>query len=141
MDTPLPPLIPDVVIIVRCFLVEQRCSGYLCEMALNKREDGFADIPAEHPLRHIDISCGGCCGRAVQRKISNALKMLQKKEGIGRERVAVQLSSCMTRSNYHGPKCPNLGYIRKLISRLGIAIREDTHLSATAQRRRDEGLY
>ncbi len=131
----------EVAIILQCHIVTERCGGYFCERALTHREDAFAGYPAAKPLRHVMMSCGGCCGRAAQRKISNYLSKLKQKEGIDRERVVLHLSSCITRSNYHGPKCPHLDYLRELIARLKLDVVDDTHLSKTATRRRAEGLY
>ena len=131
----------DFVIIVTCHLVAQRCGGYFCERALHHREDAFRDYPAQHPLRHTMVSCGGCCGRALQRKLTHQAGLLQRKESIGKERIVVHLSSCITRSNHHGPRCPHLDYLKELVARINIDLREDTHLSRKSCERRDAGRY
>ena len=131
----------DYVAVVQCDIVMERCSGYFCEKALHERTGGFASYPAAKPYRHLMLTCGGCCGRALQRKLANLCTQLEKKEGIGRGRIVVQLSSCITRDNHHGPPCPHLDYLKTLIARLGLDLLEDTRLSAKSEERREEGLY
>lgn len=129
------------IVIVQCHLVTQRCSGYYCEQAFQRREGGFAQYPAERPFRTLYLSCGGCCGRAVQRKLSHLCQVLKKQEQIEKPEIAVQLSSCITNDNYHGPPCPHLDYLRTLITRLGLTVFDGTHLSTLAEQRRAEGRY
>lgn len=57
------------------------------------------------------------------------------------DKIVVQLSSCMTKDNYHAPPCPHLDYIRTLISRIGIDILEDTVISELSEKRRADGVY
>jgi predicted metal-binding protein len=129
------------IAVVQCHLVKQRCSGYLCERAFHQRLGGFARYPADAPLRSMHLTCGGCCGRPVQRKLANLLKMIRKKEGIERDRVGVHLSSCITRDNHHGPPCPHLEYLEAVIGKLGLDVVRDTTLSERAEQRRAEGVY
>lgn len=131
----------EVVIILQCHIVMERCGGYFCERAITHREDAFARYPKQQPLRHVMLTCGGCCGRATQRKICNYLNKLKQKEGIDRSRVVVHLATCITQASYHGPKCPHLDYLRELLARLEIEVRDDTHLSKTAVKRRAKGMY
>lgn len=131
----------NIVIILQCAIVKERCGGYFCERALTHREGAFSNYPADKHYRHINLTCGGCCGRASLRKISNYLHQLKKKEGIERDRAVVHLSTCMTKPSYHGPKCPHLDYIKELLSRLEMDIVEDTKIGGKAQRKRDEGIY
>jgi predicted metal-binding protein len=131
----------DYIILVQCEIVKQRCPGYLCEKAFNERTGGFASYPKENNYRMISLTCGGCCGRAIHRKLTNFCKVASKKEGVTKDRIVVQLSSCMTKDNFHAPPCPHLDYIKTLISRVGIDIRCDTVISEKAELRREKGLY
>lgn len=53
----------------------------------------------------------------------------------------VQLSSCMTKDNFHGLPCLHLDYSETLIARAGIDVREDTRTSDLAEKRRQQGLH
>ena len=53
----------------------------------------------------------------------------------------MQLSSCITNDNYHGPPCPHLGYLRTLIERVGLDVRDGTKVSAKSEERRAAGKY
>jgi len=129
------------VAIVQCHIVMERCAGYFCEKALSQRTGGFAAYPAGKPLRHISLTCGGCCGRALHRKLSNLVHKAARDEGIAKEQIVVHLATCITKESYHGPACPHLEYLKTLISRLGLDVVEDTHVVAIAEKRRQEGLY
>ena len=131
----------DYVVIVQCHIVKERCSGYFCEKAFHDRAGGFAGYPAERAYRVLSITCGGCCGRAVHRKLGNLVRKIRKAEGVERDRIVVQLSSCITKDNYHGPPCPHLGYLKALIGKLALDIREDTVISAKSEERRKAGVY
>jgi len=87
------------------------------------------------------MTCGGCCGRAVQRKLTHLARQIKKQEGLGRDRIVVQLSSCITRDNYHSPRCLFVDYMKEIIGRARIEVREDTHLSPVSAKRRAEGVY
>lgn len=129
------------LVIVQCHIVMERCSGYYCEKAFHDRTGGFADYPADKTYRTLYLTCGGCCGRAVHRKLGNLLRRIRKREGIEKDAIAVHLASCITKDNYHGPPCPHLDYLKDLIGRLGLDIREDTAVSETSEKRRKEGIY
>ena len=131
----------DYVAIVQCEIVKQRCSGYFCEKAFNERTGGFSDYPKDKAYRTLYMTCGGCCGRALQRKLSHLARKIKAREGIGKDRLVVQLSSCITQDNFHAPPCPHLGYLKTIIARLGIEVREDTSISELAEKRRAEGVY
>lgn len=131
----------DYVVVVQCDIVKQRCSGYHCEKSFNERIGGFSDYPKDKVYRSLYMTCGGCCGRAVQRKLANLTAQIKKVETIEKEQIVVQLSSCMTQNNYHGPPCPHLEYIKTLIGRAGLDVREDTKISDTSEQRRKAGLY
>ncbi len=129
------------VVILQCHIVKERCSGYYCERSLTLREDGFAEYPADTQFRSIQITCGGCCGLATQRKISDLLRSIRRNKDGAKENVIVQLSSCMTRDSYHGPPCPHLDFIKVLLDKLGLDYLEDTHISKKAEERRLAGQY
>ncbi len=131
----------DYIAIVQCHLVKQRCSGYMCERAFHERTGGFAHYPADKTYRTLYMTCGGCCGRALHRKLGNLVRKIKTKEGIEKDRIVVQLSSCITRDNYHGPCCPHLDYLKELIGRLGLDVRETTSISLKAEGRRQAGRY
>jgi predicted metal-binding protein len=135
------PAAKDYVVIVQCDIVKERCSGYYCERAFHERTGGFADYPADRPYRTLTMTCGGCCGRAVQRKLLHLCRKIAKAEGITKDRIVVQLASCITKDNFHAPPCPHLDYIKTLIARLGLDVREDTRISETAESRRKSGKY
>ncbi len=133
---------PKYVVAVQCHIVKERCSGYLCEHAFAERSGGFAVYPTDAKLRFLSLTCGGCCGRAVHRKLSNLIRQIEKREGIRKEEITVHLSSCISNDNYHGPPCPHKDYLRALIhDKLGLHIRETTRISQAAQKRRQEGTY
>ena len=129
------------LVIVQCDIVMQRCSGYFCEKAFHERVGGFADYAKDANFRTLFMTCGGCCGRGLHRKLANLVKKALAKENIAKEQIAVHLSTCMTKDNYHGPACPFLGYIKKLVGKLGLDLREDTWVSKRAEQRRAEGVY
>lgn len=89
----------------------------------------------------MNLTCGGCCGRAIHRKLTNFLRVAAKKENITKDKIMVQLSSCMTKDNFHALPCPHLDYIRTLIQKTGLDIKEDTVISEHAQKRREQGIY
>jgi predicted metal-binding protein len=131
----------DYLVIVQCDIVMERCSGYFCEKAFHERSGGFSDYPADRAYRTLYMTCGGCCGRGLQRKLSNLIAKISEKEGVTKERIVVHLATCMTKDNHHGPKCPFLGYIKKLVSKLGLDLREDTRISQKSEARRKAGEY
>jgi predicted metal-binding protein len=131
----------DYIVVLQCHIVKERCPGYLCERAFHERTGGFAIYPKDRPYRVLTMTCGGCCGRAAHRKLTLMLRTMLKKEGITKDRVVVQLSSCIVKDNYHAPPCPHLAYIRQLIERIGLECREGTVISEKSERRRKDGTY
>jgi predicted metal-binding protein len=129
------------IVVLQCHIVKERCPGYQCERAFHERTGGFAAYLQDRPYRMLSMTCGGCCGRATHRKLTRLLRSLQKKEGIGKDQIVVQLSSCMTNDNYHAPPCPHLDYIRTLIARLGLDMRDGTVISEKSEQRRQAGTY
>jgi len=131
----------DYVVIVQCHIVKERCPGYNCERAFHERTGGFAAYPKDKSYRMLNLTCGGCCGRAVHRKLSNLTRRIKKSEGIGKERIVVQLSSCITKDNFHSTPCPHLDYLKGLIVKIGLDICEDTFISEKSEQRRKAGMY
>ena len=131
----------DYVIIVQCHIVKERCPGYLCEKAFHERTGGFADYPHDRTYRVMNMTCGGCCGRALHRKLTSLLRTMRKKEGLEKDDLIVQFSSCITKDNFHAPSCPHLDYLKTLISRIGLNVQEDTFVNGTSEKRRNEGIY
>jgi len=131
----------DYVVIVQCHIVKERCSGYNCEKAFHERTGGFAAYPKDKAYRMLNMTCGGCCGRAVHRKLSNLVRRIKKEENIGKDRIIVQLSSCMTKDNFHSSPCPHLDYLKGLIAKLGLDVQEDTFIYEKSEKRRKEGIY
>ena len=131
----------EYIVILQCHIVKERCPGYLCEKAFHERTGGFTAYPKDKSYRYLSMTCGGCCGRATHRKLTSLLRALQKKEGITKDQVVVQLSSCVTNDNYHAPPCPHLAYIKTLIARIGLDLRDSTVISEKSERRRRAGTY
>ena len=131
----------EYVVIVQCHIVKERCPGYFCEKAYHERTGGFAGYPKDKAYRMIFMTCGGCCGRALHRKLTLLARKIKKSEGMEKDKIVVQLSSCIVKDNYHGPACPHLGYLRQLIARVGLDALEGTSISETAEKRRAEGRY
>lgn len=129
------------VIVLQCDIVMERCSGYFCEKSLNEREGGFSEYPKDKQLRALYMTCGGCCGLATHRKVSHLIKRVHEKEKIPKEQIIVQMASCMTLDNYHGPACPHLDYIKELLDKLNVDYRENTHIDTTSEELRHKGRY
>ncbi len=135
------PADKDYLIVVQCDIVKQRCPGYLCEKAFTERTGGYASFPRDKDYRRIDLTCGGCCGRALHRKLTLFCRTIKKKEGLDKDRLLVILSSCMTKDNYHAPPCPHLDYIQTLIGHIGLDLWQDTVIDETSEKRRQDGIY
>lgn len=132
----------NYVLVVQCDqAVRDACPGYHCEWAFGLRTGGFARYPAEQELRYASISCGGCPGTPVLRKLMNLKKALKKREQAGTEGVMVHLSTCITRSNHHGPRCPHIDSIKGQVDRAGFDCVEDSRISDLAEKRRQRGMY
>ncbi len=129
------------LVVVQCDIVKERCPGYLCEKAFHERTGAYANLPEPQTLRRINLTCGGCCGRALHRKLTNLTRTMKKKEDIEKNRILVQFSSCMTKDNYHAPPCPHLAYLTTLVQRTGLDLLTDTVICETSEKRRHEGQY
>ena len=130
------------IVVVQCDIVMERCSGYLCEHAFNTRTGGFQNYVADKQYRTLYMTCGGCCGRAVHRKLNDLIRMLKEAEGAKRDRIVVHLASCITRDNYHASPCPHLDYLKGLIQgKLSLDLEEDTYISKKSTKLREKGIY
>ena len=130
------------IVVVQCDIVMERCSGYLCEKAFSNRTGSFSSYPIEKPYRTIYMTCGGCCGRAVHRKLNDLTRMIKKEEKVKKEEIVVHLASCITKDNYHALPCPHLDYLKRLIKgKLSLDIVEDTYISNTSEKLREKGVY
>jgi predicted metal-binding protein len=130
-----------LIAIVQCDITTERCPGFFCDRAFVNRTGGFEKIDCGRDTRKITISCGGCCGKAVHRKLSLLVRKAKKHDNIEKDEILVKLASCITKDNYHGPKCPNLDYIVKLVEKLGMNLSFDTHISKKSEERRQSGAY
>ena len=130
------------LVIVQCHIVKEACSGYMCELSFNRRAGKFAKYSENGPARMLAMTCGGCTGRAVHRKLSQLLKTIKRTEKIEKEQIQVHFSSCVTNDSYHGPPCPHLDYLKSLIQdKLGLDIAYGSFISDLTEKRRAEGLY
>lgn len=130
-----------LIAIIQCDITLDRCPGFFCDRAFVNKTGGFEKIEYDKSTRKLNISCGGCCGRAVQRKLSLLAQKAKKFDNIGKDEILVKLASCITKENYHGPKCPHLDYIVKLIDKLGMKYSFDTAISKNAEEKRHAGIY
>ena len=132
----------EIVVVVQCHIVKEYCSGYFCEYHFTDRSGGFAVYPKEDKIRIITLTCGGCCGRAINRKLNDLIKRLKRNEKIDKSKIAVHLSSCIAFDNYHGPACPHKQYLKTLIEeKLGLDLVEGSKISAGAAKKRELGIY
>ncbi|MCF8067371.1 MAG: CGGC domain-containing protein [Desulfobacterales bacterium] len=130
------------IAIVQCDIVKERCSGYRCEKAFFDRTDGFARYSKDMELRSIYMTCGGCCGRGIHRKLDELTRSIKEKEGIEKDQIAVHFSSCITKDNYHAPPCPHLDYLKTLVvDKLGLDLCEETSISNMSEKLRQKGIY
>lgn len=131
----------ELLVVVQCHIVQERCSGFHCEKAFHDRTGGFAQYPQAQNLRMLSLTCGGCCGRALHRKLAHLKKIAFKRDNITEQQIAVHFSSCISKDNYHAPPCPHLDYLKSLVTRLRLDFVEDTWISRTAETRRQQGAY
>ncbi len=126
------------VVALQCHIVKERCSGFLCENAFYNRTGGFTLYPQDQAIRYLNLTCGGCCGRATLRKLSNLTKLLKKNSDITPDQICVHFSSCICKENFHGPICPHYDYIKELVERKGLQWVEGTQIDPKSVSRRDE---
>ncbi len=132
----------NYIVIVQCHIVMERCSGYFCEKAFNERSGLFSTYPRNEPYRTLYLTCGGCCGRALHRKLLDLITTIKKQESVDKDQIVVHLSSCITKDNFHGPVCPHLDYLETMIhDKLGLDIVQGTYISRKSEKRRNAGIY
>ena len=130
------------IIVIQCHIVKEYCSGFLCEHAFNKRIDCFSCYANNNKLRFLSITCGGCCGRGILRKLQDLIFQARKKEKIIKDEIAVHLSSCVSFESFHGPECPYKKYISKIITKkAGLNLVYGSKLSPIAEAKRKKGVY
>jgi predicted metal-binding protein len=129
------------IAVVQCHIVMERCAGFLCEKSFHDRSGGFKGLEKSNEYRVVYLTCGGCCGRAVQRKLYDLICTSQEYDKITKEEILVKFSSCITKESYHGPKCPHLDYLVDLIKKLKVDVSLDTHISDLSEERRKKGVY
>lgn len=130
-----------LLVVVQCHLVQQRCSGFHCEKAFHDRTGGFGRYQDQQNVRMLSLTCGGCCGRALHRKLGHLKKAALKRDNITPQQIAVHFSSCISKDNYHAPPCPHLNYLKTLVERVQLDWVEDTWIGRTAEKRRQQGVY
>ena len=132
----------EIIVVVQCHIAKEYCSGYFCEYCFTNRLGKFDLYPEDENLRIITLTCGGCCGRATHRKLSDLIKRLKKQENIEKNKIVVHLSSCIAFDSYHGQVCPHKDYLKTIIQdKLGLELIEGTKISNLAEKRRKEGTY
>ena len=129
------------IAVVQCQIVVERCSGFLCEKSFHDRSGGFKGLKENGGYRVSYLTCGGCCGRALQRKIYDLIITSKEYDEINKDEILVQFSSCITNESYHGPKCPHLDYLVDLMKKLKVDVSYGTHISDLSEERRKKGVY
>jgi len=130
-----------LIVIVQCDITLERCPGFFCNRAFVNKTGGFEGLNYDKDTLKISMSCGGCCGKAIHRKLSHLIKVAKKFDNIEKNEILVKFASCITKDNYHGSKCPTLNYMMKLVKKLGLEYSFDTHISKKAEERRQNGIY
>jgi predicted metal-binding protein len=125
------------VVVLQCDIVMERCSGFFCENAFANRTGAFVDYPVDARIRYLNFTCGGCCGRATLRKLSNLVGLVRKQTQIAPGEVVLHFASCICKESFHGPVCPHYDYLKELVERKSVVWREGTHVSTTAESRRN----
>ena len=126
------------VAVIQCEVTRERCPGGHCAIDFAKRRQHFEGYGPD--VIFAPIPCGGCPGRRISRTV-RILEHNVKNEGITHDQIAVHLASCMVFDSNHYPPCPNLDYIKRMLTRRGWRFVEGTHESNVAARRRASGDY
>ena len=129
------------VVALQCDIVMQRCSGVACEDSFWERKGGFAGYPKDPPIRYMSLTCSGCCGRAVRRKLTNLRKRLKHLAGIEPGQIRVHFASCVCKDSAHAPPCPHYDYLKTLVERSGLIWAEGTYISDKSESRRHDGEW
>jgi len=133
---------PKYVVAVQCNIVKDRCSGYMCEQNFHNRTGAFAAYAGESDIRFLSMTCGGCCGKATQRKLRHMLKMAKQNDGIDPGDIVVHLSSCAAKGNFHSPPCPHREFLQTIITEnVGLELVNGTVINDLSEKRRAEGVY
>lgn len=128
-----------LVVVIQCEHALKRCCGFWCTRDFYDRLGPFADYPSD--TQYMTFSCGGCCGQGLAAKVENLASRLQS---VGRDKknVVVHFASCVCTDNHHHTPCPFQNILKTILKRHGFtAIVRGSHLSVTAQQRRDQGIY
>jgi predicted metal-binding protein len=113
----------------------------MCDRAFVNRTGGFEGLSLTDGARKISFTCGGCCGRALHRKLVLLKKKAKQFDNIEPEEILVKLASCISTDNYHGPPCPHLAYLKELTRKVGLPFSCDTTISKKAEEKRAAGVY
>ena len=128
------------VVMIQCDIAHRRCSGFACTNAFYNKSEMFSNYDEE--TKYISFTCGGCCGKGVSAKLEHLANKLKTKNDIGKDEVAVHLSSCMTTDNHHYDRCPHVEYIKDIILKKGYKqIVEGTYISEMSKKKREKGIY
>lgn len=128
------------VVVIQCDKARNRCSGFACSNSFFERQFAFSGYEAG--TKYVTMTCGGCCGSGVAGLLEHFGKKLMKKTDIGKDEVAVHLSSCIVTDNHHHDRCPNVDYIKDIIQKKGYHnIIEGTYQSQGAKMKREKGEY
>lgn len=128
-----------MVAVVQCGIALERCSGFHCAWAFQRRRDYFSGYARN--VTHLSLSCGGCPGRRLSRLLSNLAKCAKKKEGWGKDQIEVRLAACIINDNSHYPRCPFTGYMKAIIRQKGFNVIEGGYESCTARDCREQNRY
>ena len=129
---------PELVVIIQCEDVLNRCSGFLCMNDFYERAGKFEGYPSE--TRYMSITCGGCCGN-ITTKLEN-LGMRLRKAGISKDDVTVHFASCICSENSHRLPCPFMNRMKALLQHKGFGnIVLGTQISKKAEAKRQAGIY
>ena len=127
------------VAVIQCHITHERCPGVACAVAFARREHHFAEYGDEVEF-YMPFTCGGCPGRRVSRLASNIIKRL-KQQGVEKDEIVVHFSSCVVKDSGHYPPCPHIEYMERILTRKGLRVVRGSHISKTAEKRRQAGSY
>lgn len=128
------------VVIIQCDIAHNRCSGFACTDAFYNK-DGFFESYSDN-TRYISFTCGGCCGKSVAAKLEHFAKKARKKYKLDKDNVIIHLASCMVTDNHHYDRCPNIDYIKSIVTKKGYNnVVEGSYISKNATSKRAEGIY
>ncbi len=130
------------IVVIQCHIVKERCSGFKCEHVFHNRKDCFSLYENNQNLRLLSMTCGGCCGLAILRKLQNLISQVKKIENISRGEIVVHLSSCISFESFHGPECPHKEYVSRIITeKAGLDLVYGSRLNPKTETKRGKNLY